>query len=307
MLDPSQVLYFSRRVRSPWNGQCSRSHHRAGCVASSRTSYFQPRERQMAVSLSIAHLQQLTAHAFQITADTSLHPSSQLSWARGFLAIAFPAKPFLLRQHCTSRLQYTFLQVLSAINVLFRSFCALSIRYRSLYLVVLSEEGVGEHVPSCTQLREGAIPWSSADTSSRDALVAQLLPHVAPCAGTFSCPWLLPLATRYLGSARRKPQNIKTFSSIGCQHRPCFLDTPLSLIRTQTPIPFATYTQHPQPSMRLRTTLPAFLAATVNLVNGAPSRYVAPTDKAPHFTDVEQRAQQERRRLQLGQYESPRC
>jgi len=31
--------------------------------------------------------------------------------------------------------------------------------------------------------------------------------------------------------------------------------------------------------MRLRTTLPAFLAAAVTLVNGAPSRYVAPSDK----------------------------
>lgn len=49
-----------------------------------------------------------------------------------------------------------------------------------------------EHVPSCTQLREGAMPRSSTNTSSRDALVAQLTPDVAPCAGTFSSPGPLP-------------------------------------------------------------------------------------------------------------------
>lgn len=66
--------------------------------------------------------------------------------------------------------------------------------------------GECEHVPSCTQLREGAMPRSSTNTSSRDALVAQLLSDVAPCAGTSSSPGLLPLALSYLGSARRKPQ-----------------------------------------------------------------------------------------------------
>src|SRR3712207_9245175 len=47
--------------------------------------------------------------------------------------------------------------------------------------------------------------------------------------------------------------------------------------------------QYPRPSMRLQTTLPAFLAVAVTLVNGAPSRYVAPSRSEEHTSELQSR------------------